>query len=285
MCGRSKSKNGRPSDIAKELEDIFKAYSFSGDKGNAAVRFLPIDRLNMILAVAPNPGTFAEVEKWIQKLDIPAKVTAGSIDNYVYKLKYGRAEILGGVINQLYGGCGFTSGGAYGGMPGNSTYPATGYAGLAPASDTAAADQGYGFGAGANPYGGASQYGAGGYGAAAVMARAAEAIPAAVDSACPASVNRRRSALAPVTPLHCNGSRAGRGDSCRNGRTGCRNGRGRTDQTGSYLSPRRTLWPGLGTAHYPESFRQHASRAGHVRRSGNRSDTCSSNSMSRRARC
>src|SRR5579863_15240 len=71
-------KNGRPADIAKELEDIFKAYSLTGDKGNGAVRFLPINRVNIILAVAPNPGAFAEVEKWIQKLDIPARVTAGS---------------------------------------------------------------------------------------------------------------------------------------------------------------------------------------------------------------
>ncbi len=112
------TKNGRPTDLAKELDDIFKAYSLSGDKGSSAVRFLPINRINTILAVAPNPGTFTEVEKWIQKLDIPAKVTVGSVDNYVYKLKYGRAEILGGVINQLYGGCGFSSGGMYGGMPG-----------------------------------------------------------------------------------------------------------------------------------------------------------------------
>ena len=79
-------KNGRPSDIAKDLEDIFKAYALSGDKGGA-VRFLPLNRLNLILAVAPNPGAFVEVDKWIQKLDIPAKVTAGSVDNYVYKLK------------------------------------------------------------------------------------------------------------------------------------------------------------------------------------------------------
>ena len=63
----------------------------------------------MILAVAPNPGAFTEVEKWLQKLDIPAKVTVGSIDNYVYKLKYGRAEILGNVVNQLYGGCGIST--------------------------------------------------------------------------------------------------------------------------------------------------------------------------------
>src|SRR6185312_15700327 len=121
-------KNGRPSDITKDLEDIFRAYALTGDKGNGAVRFTALNRLNMILAVAPNPGVFAEVEKWLQKLDVPAKVTAGSVDNYVYKLKYERAEVLGGVINQLYGGCGFSSG-VYGGIPGNSSYPATGYPG------------------------------------------------------------------------------------------------------------------------------------------------------------
>src|SRR5580698_11297591 len=43
-------KNGRPSDIAKELDDIFKAYALSGDK-SGAVRFLSINRINTILAV------------------------------------------------------------------------------------------------------------------------------------------------------------------------------------------------------------------------------------------
>jgi general secretion pathway protein D len=148
-------RNGRPSDIAKELDTIFKAYSLS-DKASGAVRFQPIDRINTILAVAPNPGTFAEVDKWIQKLDIPAKVTAGSIDNYVYKLRYGRAEILGSVITQLYGGCGSAS--IYGGIPGNSTYPSTGYAG-GPAGNFSGIGQSlYGGGTGA------SQYGNNGYG-------------------------------------------------------------------------------------------------------------------------
>ena len=77
------------------------------------MQFLPIDRVNTILAVAPNPGVFAEVEKWLVKLDITPKVTAGSIENNVYRLKYGRAEILGGVISQLYGGC--APGGGFGG--------------------------------------------------------------------------------------------------------------------------------------------------------------------------
>src|ERR1019366_2977795 len=97
-------KNGRPSDITKELDDVFRAYSLTGGDGRSgAVRFIALDRINTILAVAPNPGAFVEVDKWVQKLDSPTRATAGAVDNYVYKLKYGRAEIIGGVIMQLYG--------------------------------------------------------------------------------------------------------------------------------------------------------------------------------------
>ena len=144
-------KNSRPGALAKELEQVFKAYSLGGSKDKGAVQFLPLDRLSLILAVAPNPGAFAEVEKWMEKLDIPAKVTAGSVDNHVYKLKYGRAEILGVVLMQLYGGYGGGFGGGYGGG---------GYGG------------GYGGGNGGFPptnfpggqVGGGSPYGGGGYG-------------------------------------------------------------------------------------------------------------------------
>jgi general secretion pathway protein D len=169
------TKNSRPSDIAKELDQIFKAYALSGEKGTGAVHFLPIDRINTLLAVAPNPGAFTEVEKWIGKLDLPAKAPVGSTDNYFYKLKYGRAEILGSVINQLYGGCGFTGGGMYGGMPGNSSYPANGYPGgggygggtFGGGYAGLAGGGGYGGGYGAQQYGGGAYgggYGQGGYG-------------------------------------------------------------------------------------------------------------------------
>jgi len=108
--------NGRPSDVAKELEDVFKAFALS--EKTSPIRFMPIDRINTIIAVAPNPGIFTEVEKWLKKLDIPLKVTAGSIDNYVYRLKYGRAEIVGSALMQLYGFGGGGYGGGYGGYGG-----------------------------------------------------------------------------------------------------------------------------------------------------------------------
>ena len=51
--------NGRPTDLVKQLESIFKAVSLS-DK-TSAVKFVPIDRINTIVAVAPNPGVFDQV--------------------------------------------------------------------------------------------------------------------------------------------------------------------------------------------------------------------------------
>ena len=95
-------KHGRPFDLAKELESVFRAFALS--EKNASVKFVPVDRINTIIAVAPNPGVFTEVEKWLKKLDIPVKASAGAVDNYVYRLKYGRAETVSMAIMALYSG-------------------------------------------------------------------------------------------------------------------------------------------------------------------------------------
>jgi len=171
--------NSRPTDLAKELETVFKAYSLS--EKNSAVRFIPVDRINTLIAVAPNPGIFAEVQKWIEKLDIPVKVTAGSTSNWVYRLKYGRAETVAMAIMALYtgnpmaliglaqqanssmyasglglNGTGYGMGGGYGGGGyGGGGYGGGGYGG----------SMGMGYGNMSGGYGGmsASPYG-GGYG-------------------------------------------------------------------------------------------------------------------------
>jgi general secretion pathway protein D len=127
--------NGRPTDIANELETILSSVSL-GEKGTS-VRFMPIDRINIIIAVAPNPGVFDEVEKWLKKLDVPVKVTAGSVQNYVYRVKYGRAPTLAGAIMQLYLGYGGAGGFGYGGFGagfgsygGVGAFPGAGYGGV-----------------------------------------------------------------------------------------------------------------------------------------------------------
>ena len=146
--------NGKPSDISKELETVFKAFALS-DK-TASIKFMPIDRINTIIAVAPNPGIFSKVEEWLKKLDVPVKVTAGSIDNYVLRIKYQRAQIVAMAIMQLYGapmGYGGMYGAGYGGFGGTMSPFGT---------------MGGGYGAGMGGYGmggyGMGGYGMGGYG-------------------------------------------------------------------------------------------------------------------------
>ena len=95
--------NSRPSDLQHELEQVFKAYALS-DKAAGSVKFIPVDRINTIIAVAPNPGIFTQVKTWIDKLDIAVKSSAGSINSYVYRLKYARAETVAMAIMALYSG-------------------------------------------------------------------------------------------------------------------------------------------------------------------------------------
>src|ERR1039457_4002714 len=130
--------NSRPSDLQHELDQVFKAYALS-DKAAGSVKFIPVDRINTIIAVAPNPGVFAQVENWIAKLDIAVKASSGSVNSYVYRLKYGRSDTVAMAIMALYsgdpfalmalsamanqnngmnGGMGGGMGGGYGGMGG-----------------------------------------------------------------------------------------------------------------------------------------------------------------------
>ena len=127
-------KNTRPSDLVKDLESVLKAVSLDGK--NVTIRFLPVDRINTLIAVAPNPGVFDTIEVWLKKLDIPVKIAVGGgSENHVYRLRYGRAECVAMALNQLYGIGGNT--GSYGG------YPGMGYG------------SGFGgFGGGGGPYGG-----------------------------------------------------------------------------------------------------------------------------------
>src|SRR5262249_17141023 len=92
--------NSRPSDLTRELDSVFKSYAPS-DKGQS-VKFIPVDRINTIIAVAPNPGIFAKVEEWIKKLDIAVKSSAGQVNSYVYRLRYARSETIAMAIMALY---------------------------------------------------------------------------------------------------------------------------------------------------------------------------------------
>jgi general secretion pathway protein D len=167
-------RNGRPTDIAKELESISKAMSLS--EKNSPIKFLPIDRVNTIIAVAPNPGAFKEVEEWLAKLDVPIKPSAGGIKDYVYRVHYGDAISMACSIQALYGQlAGYGGYGGYGGGQ-NAILACMGNSGTAGGGlgngIGGAGTGGSGFGTGAGSAYGAGAYGAGAYGAGAYGAGA-----------------------------------------------------------------------------------------------------------------
>jgi general secretion pathway protein D len=137
-------KNARPSDMQKDLQNILQ--SISGDTKTSAVKFLAVDKINTLIAVASNPGVFDTVAEWIQKLDVPVTIAAGAVDNYVYHVRYQRAECLAFALNAVFGNPGGYGGygGGYGGYGGGSPYG--------------------GYGQGANPYGYGGLGGGYGYG-------------------------------------------------------------------------------------------------------------------------
>jgi general secretion pathway protein D len=154
-------KNARPTDIVKDLDNILKSISL--DSKNGTVKFLPVDRINTLVAIAPNPGVFDTVEEWLKKLDIPVKITAGTVENYVYRVKYGRSDCLAMALNQLFGIQGGGFGGGYGGG-GGAGYGAPITSGYGGGYGNVGGGYGGGYGSGLTPIGGAGYNNPGGYG-------------------------------------------------------------------------------------------------------------------------
>ena len=164
-------KNARPSDMQKDLQNVMQSISL--DAKVSTVKFLAVDKINTLIAVALNPGVFDTVAEWIQKLDVPVTITAGAVDNYVYHVKYGRAECLAVALNNLFGvtsgyngyGIPFAPSGAYAPAPtygtGNPGYGGTpyGYGAAAPITGNYGNYGGNGYGGGYGGVGGSS-YGA-----------------------------------------------------------------------------------------------------------------------------
>src|SRR6185437_9095512 len=108
-------KNTKPSDLEKDLENVLGAISL--DSGSTptsqakpgtpahsgTVKFLPVDRINTLIAVAPNPGVFDTIAQWVKKLDVPVTITAGAVETHVYHLRYQRAECVAMALSQLFG--------------------------------------------------------------------------------------------------------------------------------------------------------------------------------------
>ena len=89
--------NAQAKETATMLQEIF---GTSGDKG--MVRFLPIERLNAVLALSADPRVFTKADQLMIQLDAPGEGIEPRI--YVYFVKNGGAEELAGLLNAVFGG-------------------------------------------------------------------------------------------------------------------------------------------------------------------------------------
>ena len=84
--------NSDVKEVMKELEKIV------GDRNTSPItgilKIVPIERMNAILVVTPQPAYLDEVKKWIERLDRSSDV-GGGLQFFVYHLQNTRAERLG----------------------------------------------------------------------------------------------------------------------------------------------------------------------------------------------
>ena len=96
-----------PEAVIAELNGIFGSLDTSGAEA-PLVRFLPIARLNAVLAVGTDNSQIQEVQRWITRLD--RGKTVGT-QFYVYNLKHAAADDTAKVLNDIFAdqGNGLTS--------------------------------------------------------------------------------------------------------------------------------------------------------------------------------
>lgn len=93
--------NNTAKTLINDLQNIFAGYALSG---TTAIRFVPIDSLNAVLAISPSPDVFPDIEQWINRLDKPSREAEAGIQNFVYLVQNAKASDLRDILIELYGG-------------------------------------------------------------------------------------------------------------------------------------------------------------------------------------
>jgi general secretion pathway protein D len=95
----------KSADVKTLMAEIDKIFGAAGNPLNGIVRVIPIERLNALLIVTPQPRYLEEAKKWIERLDQTA-ITGGGL--HVYQVKNGKAETLASLLGEIFGGKGST---------------------------------------------------------------------------------------------------------------------------------------------------------------------------------
>jgi general secretion pathway protein D len=94
--------NVEPDKIIEELETVFNTPS--GKDENEFFSFLPIERMNAVLAITQQASYLKDVENWIYRLDRANIESGGGIN--VYRVQHMDAEELAGTLNEIFTGAG-----------------------------------------------------------------------------------------------------------------------------------------------------------------------------------
>lgn len=88
-----------PEAMIPELEALFAPPDVTGGSANL-VRFLPMARLNGVLAVAANRSQINDIQEWVRRLDRGESV---GMQFYVYYLRHAPADDVARVLNEIFG--------------------------------------------------------------------------------------------------------------------------------------------------------------------------------------
>ncbi|MCX7101258.1 MAG: type II secretion system secretin GspD [Methylobacter sp.] len=89
-----------PETIIKELEEVFATKSKDDD--SSFFRFLPIERLNAVMAITHQSRYLQDIESWILRLDRANTASGGGVN--VYKVQHTNAEELADTLNGIFTG-------------------------------------------------------------------------------------------------------------------------------------------------------------------------------------
>jgi general secretion pathway protein D len=103
MAGRSVGifplQTTTPEALIPELEGLYAPLG-GFDQQARGVRFLPMSRLNAVLAIASQPDQLVEIERWVQRLD---RGSGSSVQFFVYQLQHTAARDLAALLNESFG--------------------------------------------------------------------------------------------------------------------------------------------------------------------------------------
>lgn len=90
-----------PENMIDELEAVFDTRS--DDKDAGFFRFIPIDRLNAVLAITQQAHYLNDIEKWVIRLDKASTQDGGGGGVNVYRVQHVDAVELADTLNEIFG--------------------------------------------------------------------------------------------------------------------------------------------------------------------------------------